>query len=178
MREVTQEASPLVVKPPLSANLQVKRQRQTEENVSLSREVPQTHPAPNLTALTPRLQSREALHTKHMEGDESFFSQWDKSTNEEMEDRLETISLKTETSSQQRLPKGERGRTETGVDEIDLEVEENVHRHPSTEKESYNNDTDIFNDYLSTKDSSIESKTKSRQKTVEAVSQPSTVHTQ
>lgn len=101
-----------------------------------------------------------------------------------MEDRLETISLKTETSSQQRLPKGERGRTETGVDEIDLGVEENVHRHLTTEKESYNNDTDIFNDYalsspdwishLSTKDSSIESKTKSRQKTVKAVSHPST----
>lgn len=178
IREVGQDTSPPAIIPPVSADSQVKLSRQTEENVSLSRAAPQTHPAPNLT---PTLQSREALRTRHMEGDMSNVSASEIKEKDEMDDRLETVSLKTETSSQQRLPKGEQGNG-TDADEIDLGVEEeDVHRHA---EESYDKDTEIFKDsnqsspdwisHLSTEDSSFQSKTKSTQQIVKAANQSPT----
>lgn len=188
-KQVGQEASPLVIQPPVSAESQVKLLRQTGEDITPSRtgieeiKAPQTHPAPNLTILTPTLQSRGALQTEHMEGDMSNVSASAMKVKEEMDKSLETVSVETETSSKQTPSRGHQGNG-TETDEIDSGVEDDEYSHTAIEGESYDNDTENFKDtdqsspdwisHLSTEDSSIQSKIKSTQQSVKAAHQPPT----
>lgn len=181
-KQVGQEASPLVIQPPVSAESQVKLLRQTGEDITPSRtgieeiKAPQTHPAPNLTILTPTLPSRGALQTEHMEGDMTNVSASVLKVKEEMDKSLETVSVETETSSKQHQGNG------TETDEIDSGVEDDEYSHTAIEGESYDNHTENFKDtdqsspdwisHLSTEDSSIQSKIKSTQQTVKAANQP------
>lgn len=188
-KKVGQEASPLVIQPSVSAESQVKLSRETGEDITPSRtgiediKAPQTHPPPNLTILTPTLQSREALKTERMESDMSNVSASAMKEKEEMDKSLEAVSVETETSLQQPPSRGHQGNgTGTETDEIDSRVEDDEYSHTAIEEESYDNDTGNFKDtnqsspdwisHLSTEDSSIQSKIKSRQQTVKAANHP------
>lgn len=177
-KQVGQEASPLVIPPPVSAETQ----DITPSGTGIEEiKEPQTHPVPKMTILTPTLQSRGALQTEHMEGDMSNVSASAMKEKEEMDKSLETVSVETETSSKQTPSRGHQGNE---TDEIDSGVEDDEYTHTAIEGESHENGTESFNDtnqsspdwisHLSAEDSSIQSKIKSTQQTVKAANQPPT----
>ncbi|XP_018528836.2 collagen alpha-1(XV) chain [Lates calcarifer] len=154
VREAGHQASPAVVIPPVSVDgrSSLKVFGEAEEDTSLERAVtedsaaPQKDLSPNLTVLTPTPQSREALSNRD-------------------------IIVEME------LPGGEEGSgRETDKDEIDLEVVEDVERGAEMEKENYDNDTDISEEYslssfdwtsqFSSEDSVVQSETESLQQAV------------
>lgn len=169
VREGRQEASPLVMTPPVSED------PQAEENLTENFAAPQKDPPSNLTVLTSTPQSGESLSTRNTEGNVSAGETKEK---EEMEDGLQTVSPRNETSPPH-LPVGEQG---SGVlDKIDLEEEEKVQRHAEMEKESPENETAISGDYNQSTIYQISqfsaegcSETESPQQNVKAANQPPT----
>lgn len=184
VREEKLETLPLAITPQVSAETQTTSSRQREETASPSKaftedlEPPQTHQSQDLTKLTPTLQSREDLHTRHTEDNMTHLSISPLKDKKEKDITLEPILLETETSPAQPLPKGEQeNRAETDADGMDVSVEEDVDGNLEIQKETHENENDTFKDsiqsssdwvpHLPTVDSLIQTKT------VKAASQPS-----
>lgn len=172
VKEEKQEASPLLVTPAVSApplaisSVKVSK-KTTEENVSLKGTAPQTNPAPNLTVITPTLQSGEALNNRPMVVKMGNLSAGEIKDKEEIEDRLEDVSPKMERTPQQQFPGEEKesGR-ETDEYELYLGVEEEVEGDTEMDKGSHDDDIEQYNqsslDWMS-QFSTVQSETESNQ---------------
>lgn len=149
VREKKLETSPLAITPQVSAETQTTSSRQREETASPSKpftedlEAPRTHQSQDLTKLTPTLQSREDLHTRHTEDNMTHLSISPLKDKKEKDITLEPILLETETSSAQPLPKAEQeNRAETDADDMDVLVEEDVEGNLEIQKETHESEND------------------------------------
>lgn len=155
VREEKLETSPLAIIPQFSVETQTTSSRQREETASPSKaftedlEPHQTHQSQDLTKLTPTLQSREDLHTRHTEDNMTHLSISPLKEKKEKDITLEPILLETETSSAQPLPKGEQeNRAETDADDMDMSVEEDVDGNLEIQKETHENENDTSKDSI------------------------------
>lgn len=178
VREEKLEKSPLAIIPQVSAETQTTSSQQREETASPSKaftedlEAPRTHQSQDLTKLTPTLQSREDLHSRHTEDNMTHLSisPLKDRKKKEKDITLEPILLETETSSAQPLPKAEQeNRAETDADDMDVLVEEDEEGNLEIQKETHENENDPSKDsvqsssdwvpHLPTVDSLIQTKT-------------------
>lgn len=150
-KEEKQEASLLLVthavsaSPLLTASVKVFTTR--EGNVSLKSTAPQTNPTPTLTVITPTLQSTgETLNNRAVAAEMRNISAGGLKEKEEIDDRLETVSTKTDTTPQQHAGEKKESRRETDVYEIYLRVDEEVDTEMG--KGSNDDDTEKFNQTL------------------------------
>lgn len=156
VREEKLETSPLrAITPQVSAETQTTSSRQREDTASPSKaftedlEPPQTHRSQDLTKLTPTLQSREDLHTRHTEDNMTHLSISPLKDKKEKDIALEPILLETGTSSAQPLPKAEQEkRAETDADDMDVLVEEDVEGNLEIQKETHENENDTSKDSI------------------------------
>lgn len=151
VKEEKQEASLLLVTPAVSAaplvTDSVKVFTTRQESVSLKSTAAQTNPTPSLTVITPTLQNGEILNNSTVVAEMSIISAGGIKSKEEMDDRLETVSPKTDTTPHRQHP-GEREKEsgrETDEHEMHLMVDEEVERDTEMEKGSNYDDTEESN---------------------------------
>uniref|UniRef100_A0AAQ4RYV2 Uncharacterized protein n=2 Tax=Gasterosteus aculeatus aculeatus TaxID=481459 RepID=A0AAQ4RYV2_GASAC len=169
VKEGRKEAPPLVIIHPVSVDPAAELLRHTGGNLKENFTAPQKGPASNPTVLTSTVQSGEAPSTRNTEGQMGNVSAGAMKEKDEMHDRSQTVSPRTEISSRA-LP-GEEQVSGTETETHSEEEDDSGRRHDNDTafSEAYDESTP---DRFGAEGSLIKSETESPQRSVEAANQP------